>query len=107
MAEKQTKTGTRKPARTLEQQIADRQAKQEAINEKQALWISTRYTVFTDQLVKAEERVAAIKENIAALTKMAEDLGIVLEENIETEAETETETKTETESVKVQKVEVV
>ena len=97
MAEKKTETKTRKSARTLEQQIADRQAKQEAIKEKQALWISTRYTVFTDQLVKAEERVAAIKENIAALTKMAEDLGIVLEENIETE----------TESVEVQKAEVV
>ena len=89
MAEKKTETKPRKPARTIEQQIADLQAKQETVNEKRAASLAARHAVFTEQLAKAEARVAAIEENIAALTEEAKALGVVLEES--TEAETETE----------------
>ena len=86
MAEKQTKAKTRKPARTIEQQIADLQAKQEAVNEKRAASLAARHAVFTDQLTKAEARVAAIKENIVLLVEEAKELGVELDEA--TEAET-------------------
>ena len=85
MAEKKTETKTRKPARTIEQQIADLHAKQEAINEKRAASLAARHAVFTDQLTKAEARVAAIKENIAALTEEEKTLGVVLEKSTEAE----------------------
>ena len=95
MAEKQTKAKTRKPARTIEQQIADLKAKQDAINEKRATSLAARHAVFTDQLTKAEARVAAIKENIAALVEEAKGLGVELGE------------ATEAEAVEVQRAEVV
>ena len=100
MAEKKTETKTRKPARTIEQQIADLHAKQEAINEKRAASLAARHAVFTDQLTKAEARVAAIKENIAALTEEAKELGVELGEAAEAEA-------VETENVEVNAAEVV
>ena len=95
MAEKKTETKTRKPARTIEQQIADLHAKQEAITEKRAASLAARHAVFTDQLTKAEARVAAIKENIAALTEEAKTLGVELGETVEVE------------NVEVQRAEVV
>ena len=100
MAEKKTETKTRKPARTIEQQIADLHAKQEAINEKRAASLAARHAVFTDQLTKAEARVAAIKENIAALTEEAKTLGVELGEAVEVET-------VEVENVEVQRAEVV
>ena len=99
MAEKQTKAKTRKPARTIEQQIADLHAKQEAINEKRAASLAARHVAFTKQLAKAEARVAAIKENIAALVEEAEGLGVELGEATEAEA-------VEAEAVEVENVEV-
>ena len=95
MAEKKTETKTRKPARTIEQQIADLHAKQEAINEKRAASLAARHAVFTDQLTKAEARVAAIKENIAALTEEAKTLGVVLETSTEAEIVEALRAKTE------------
>ncbi len=86
MAEKKTETKKRKPARTIEQQIADLQAKQEAINEKRAASLAARHFSFTEQLERAEARVAAIKENIALLVEEAKELGVELGEA--TEAET-------------------
>ena len=100
MAEKKTETKTRKPARTIEQQIADLHAKQEAINEKRAASLAARHVAFTEQLAKAEARVAAIKENIATLVEEAKGLGVELGEA--TEAET-----VEVENVEVQRAEVV
>ena len=100
MAEKKPETKKRKPARTIEQQIADLQAKQEAINEKRATSLAARHLSFTEQLERAEARVAAIKENIAALTEEAKTLGVELGEA--TEAET-----VEVENVEVQRAEVV
>ena len=100
MAEKQTKAKTRKPARTIEQQIADLQAKQEAINEKRANTLAARHVAFTEQLERAEARVAAIKENIVLLVEEAKELGVELGEA--TEAET-----VEVENVEVQRAEVV
>ena len=100
MAEKQTKTKTRKPARTIEQQIADLHAKQEASNKKRAASLAARHLSFTEQLDKAEARVATIKENIAALVEEAKELGVELGEA--TEAET-----VEVENVEVQRAEVV
>ena len=81
-----SETRTRKPARTIEQQIADLKAKQEAINEKRATSLAARHLSFTEQLAKAEARVSAIKENIAALVEEAKELGVELGEA--TEAET-------------------
>lgn len=107
MAEKQTKTGTRKPARTIEQQIADLKAKQEAITEKRAASLAARRCSFTEQLAKAEARVATIKENIAALKAEADELGVVLDEATEAETEAETEDETDAESVEVRWAEVV
>ena len=54
MAETKKSTRARKPARTIEQQIADLQAKQEAVNEKRAASLAARHAVFTDQLTKAQ-----------------------------------------------------
>ena len=85
MAEKQTETKTRKPARTIEQQIADLQAKQEAVNKKRATSLAARHLSFMEQLDKAEVRVATIKENIAALVEEAKGLGIELGEATEAE----------------------
>ena len=95
MAEKQTRTKTRRPARTIEQQIADLKAKQAAINEKRATSLAARHLSFTEQLERAEARVATIKENIAALVEEAKGLGIELGE------------ATEAENVEVQTAEVV
>ena len=100
MAEKKTETKTHKPARTIEQQIADLHAKQEAINEKRAASLAARHTVFTEQLTKAEARVATIKENIDALKAEANELGIELDEATEAE-------DVEVENVEVQRAEVV
>ena len=100
MAEKKTETKTRKPARTIEQQIADLHAKQEVINEKRAASLAARHLSFTEQLTKAEARVAAIKENIAALTEEAKTLGVELGEATEAE-------DVEVENVEVQRAEVV
>ena len=86
MAEKKTEAKTRKPARTIEQQIADLQAKQEAINEKRANTLAARHVAFTEQLERAEARVTTIKENIGLLVEEARELGIELGEA--TEAET-------------------
>lgn len=86
MAEKQTKTQTRKPARTIEQQIADLQAKQEVANKKRAASLAARHLSFTEQLERAEARVATIKENIALLVEEAKELGIELGEATEAEA---------------------
>ena len=86
MAEKKTEAKTRKPARTIEQQIADLQAKQEAINEKRANTLAARHVAFTEQLERAEARVAAIKESIVLLVEEAKELGVELGEA--TEAET-------------------
>ena len=85
MAEKQTETKTRKPARTIEQQIADLQAKQEAVNKKRADSLAARHLSFMEQLDKAEARVATIKENIAGLVEEAKGLGIELGEATEAE----------------------
>ena len=100
MAEKKTETKTRKPARTLEQQIADLHAKQEAINEKRVASLAARHLSFTEQLAKAEARVTAIKENIATLVEEAKGLGVELDEATEAEA-------VEVENVEVQRAEVV
>ena len=86
MEEKQTKAKTRKPARTIEQQIADLHAKQEAVNKKRAASLAARHLAFTEQLAKVEARVTTIKENIALLVEEAKELGIELGEA--TEAET-------------------
>ena len=88
MAEKKTETKTRKPARTIEQQIADLQTKQEAINEKRAASLAARHLSFMEQLDKAEARVTTIKENIAALTEEAKTLGVVLETSTESSPRT-------------------
>ena len=98
MAEKQTKT--RKPARTIEQQIADLQTKQEANHKKRATSLAARHLSFTEQLDKAEARVTAIKENIATLVEEAKGLGVELGEATEAEA-------VEVENVEVQRAEVV
>ena len=100
MAEKKTETKTRKPARTIEQQIADLQAKQEVANKKRADSLAARHLSFTEQLTRAEARVTAIKANIALLVEEAKELGVELGEA--TEAET-----VEVENVEVQKAEVV
>ena len=105
MAEKKTETKTRRPARTIEQQIADLQTKQEASNKKRATSLAARHAVFTEQLDKAEARVAAIKENIAALTEEAKTLGVELGEA--TEAEAVEAEAVEVENVEVQKAKVV
>ena len=105
MAEKKTETKKRMPARTIEQQIADLQAKQEAINEKRATSFAARHLSFTEQLDKAEARVTTIKENIAVLVEEAKGLGVELDEETETEA-TEAES-VEVENVEVQRAEVV
>ena len=105
MAEKTTEPKTRKPARTIEQQIADLHAKQEAINEKRAASLAARHVAFTEQLAKAEARVATIKENIATLVEEATELGIELGEA--TEAETVEAEAVEVENVEVQRAEVV
>ena len=100
MAEKKTETKTRKPARTIEQQIADLHAKQETINEKRAASLAARHLSFTEQLAKAEARVTTIKENIATLVEEAKGLGVELGEATEAEA-------VEVENVEVQRAEVV
>ena len=100
MAEKKTETKTRKPARTIEQQIADLHAKQEAINKKRAASLAARHVAFTEQLAKAEARVTAIKENIATLGEEAKGLGVELGEATEAE-------DVEVENVEVQRAEVV
>ena len=90
-----SETRTRKPARTIEQQIADLKAKQEEINEKRATSLAARHLSFTEQLERAEARVTTIKENIALLVEEAKELGIELGE------------ATEAENVEVQRAEVV
>ena len=105
MAEKKTETKTRKPARTIEQQIADLQTKQEAINEKRAASLAARHLSFMEQLDKAEARVTTIKENIATLVEEAKGLGVELGEA--TEAETAEGENVGVENVEVQRAEVV
>ena len=91
MAEKMTETKTRRPARTIEQQIADLQTKQEASNKKRANAIAARHRSFTEQLAKAEARVATIKENVDALKAEADELGVVLDEATEAAVVEQTE----------------
>ena len=100
MAEKKNETKPRKPARTIEQQIADLHAKQEAINEKRAASLAARHLSFTEQLERAEARVTAIKENIATLVEEAKGLGVELGEATEAEA-------VEVQNVEVQRAEAV
>ena len=105
MAEKQTKAKTRKPARTIEQQIADLQAKQEAINEKRAASLAARHFSFTEQLAKAEARVTTIKANIALLVEETKELGVELVEETK-ELGVELGEASEAEAVEVENIEV-
>ena len=91
-----SETRTRKPARTIEERIADLQTKQEAINMKRATSLAARHLSFTEQLAKAEARVTTIKENIAVLVEEAKGLGVELGEA--TEAETVTAETVEVEN---------
>ena len=91
-----SETRTRKPARTIEEQIADLHAKQEAINMKRATSLAARHLSFTEQLAKAEARVTTIKENIAVLVEEVKGLGVELGEA--TEAETVTAETVEVEN---------
>lgn len=92
MAEK--KNTARKPARTIDEQIADLQAKKEATDRRRAVSLHARFTAFTEQKAKAQERIARIDENIEAVRAEAEELGVVLDEAAEAEAEAAEDTET-------------
>ena len=97
MAEKQTKAKTRKPARTIEQQIADLQAKAEAQKSREIEQLATKIDITTGQYDAALDKTEKIK---ARLTELTERYNELVGEETEAEAD-------EVENVEVQRAEVV
>ena len=98
MAEKQTKTKTRKPARTIEQQIADLQAKAEAQKNREIEQLATKIDITTGQYDAALDKTEKIKARLTELTERYNEL---------TEAEPVEAEPAEAETVEVQRAEVV
>ena len=74
MAEKQTKTKTRKPARTIEQQIADLQAKAEAQKIREIEQLATKIDITTGQYDAALDKTEKIKARLTELTERYHEL---------------------------------
>ena len=112
MAEKQTKAKTRKPARTIEQQIADLQAKAEAQKNREIEQLATKIDITTGQYDTALDKTEKIKARLTELTERYNEL-VGEETEVETaeaetvEAETVEAETVEAETVEVQRAEVV
>ena len=74
MAEKQTKAKTRKPARTIEQQIADLQAKAEAQKSREIEQLATKIDITTGQYDAALDKTEKIKARLTELTERYNEL---------------------------------
>ena len=74
MAEKQTKTKTRKPARTIEQQIADLQAKAEAQKNREIEQLAAKIDITTGQYDAALVKTEKIKARLTELTERYNEL---------------------------------
>ena len=107
MAEKQTKAKTRKPARTIEQQIADLQAKAEAQKNREIEQLATKIDITTGQYDAALDKTEKIKTRLTELTERYNEL-VGEEAEVETaEVETAEVETAEVENVEVSKAEVV
>ena len=102
MAEKQTKAKTRKPARTIKQQITDLQAKAEAQKNREIEQLATKIDITTGLYDAALVKTEKIKARLTELTERYNELV-----GEETEVETAEAETVEAESVEVQKAEVV
>ena len=101
MAEKQTKAKTRRPARTIEQQIADLQAKAEAQKNREIEQLATKIDITTGQYEAALDKTEKIKARLTELTERYNELV-----GEETEVETAEAEADEVEKIKVQMAEV-
>ena len=99
MAEKQTKAKTRKPPRTIEQQIADLQAKAEAQKNREIEQLAAKIDITTGQYDAALVKTEKIK---ARLTELTERYNELVGNDTDVEAET-----ADVENVEVQRAEVV
>ena len=99
MAEKKTEAKTRKPARTIEQQIADLQAKAEAQKNREIEQLAAKIAIVTGQYDAALVKTEKIK---ARLTELTERYNELVGSDTDVEAETD-----EVENVEDEKAEVV
>ena len=99
MAEKKTETKKRKPARTIEQQIADLQAKAEAQKNREIEQLAAKIDITTGQYDAALVKTEKIK---ARLTELTERYNELVGNDTDVEAET-----ADVENVEVQRAEVV
>ena len=107
MAEKKTETKKRKPARTIEQQIADLQAKAEAQKNREIEQLATKIDITTGQYDAALDKTEKIKTRLTELTERYNEL-VGEEAEVETaEVETAEVETAEVENVEVSKAEVV
>ena len=81
MAEKQTETKKRKPARTIEQQIADLQAKAEAKQDRQRQIAWKKYEAAVASMKTAKARYVNALHAVDEQRLVLEELGVTVPEN--------------------------
>ena len=106
MAEKQTKAQTRRPARTIKQQIADLQAKAEAQKNREIEQLAAKIDIATGQYDAALVKTEKIKARLTELTERYNELTERYNELVGSDTDVEAETD-EVENVEVQRAEVV